>query len=107
MSDDDDPRLFGQEDTLADALLRLQDYRAFSEAWKHDHCSFCFAKFMDATYSEEHRRFIAENPEVLTRGYATTAAHKSGGNTEWICPTCFADFRERFGWRVVEGPVDG
>ena len=63
---DDDWRLRGQEDYLQGATLLLKAYRAWSVDWEHDHCEFCWAKFMDPTFSPEDARFIAENPEVLT-----------------------------------------
>jgi len=31
-------------------------------------------------------------PDVLTEGYSTEDGYR------WICKTCFADFRDRFGW---------
>ena len=70
----------------------------------HDHCEFCWAKFMDPKYSEAYRRHIAEHPDVLTEGYTTTASHERGAVYHWICKSCFDDFAERFHWRVVPPP---
>ena len=67
---EEDWRLRGQEDYLQGATLLRKQYRAWSEDWEHDHCEFCWAKFMDPHFSPEHERFIAENPDVLTEGYA-------------------------------------
>jgi hypothetical protein len=97
----DDWRLMGQERYLSGAQWVRKRYRAYSEAWEHDHCAFCQAKFMDPDFSPEHRRFIEQHPEVLTEGYATTAEHPNGADYYWVCARCFGDFAGRFGWRVV------
>lgn len=103
-SEPDDWRLTGQEADLQDATLVRQPYRAHSPAWEHEHCAFCWAKFMDPNFSEDHRSFIAEHPEILTEGYTTTAEHPHGAERHWICPACFDDFAARFAWRVVPAP---
>jgi hypothetical protein len=100
-SGDGDWRLCGQERYLAGAAWVRRRYRARSERWEHDHCEFCWAKFMDPDFSPEHRRFIQEHPEVLTEGYATTAEHAQGAEYYWVCEPCFSDFAERFCWRVL------
>jgi hypothetical protein len=96
-----DWRLTGQERSLAGAEWVRKRYHAASEAWEHDHCEFCWAKLMDPDFSPEHRRFIAEHPEVRTEGYATTAAHPDGADSHWVCEACFSDLAGRFGWRLV------
>jgi hypothetical protein len=58
----------GQEEYLKGAVLVRKPYRAYSETWEHDHCEFCFAKFMDPAYSEAHRMFVEQNPDVLIEG---------------------------------------
>jgi len=80
-----DWRLGGQERYLTGVTLRWQEYHAPSANWDHDHCAFCWAKFMDSP-----------EPNVQRTGYATPD-HK-----HWICPQCFADFRDRFAWVVVQ-----
>ena len=95
-----DWRLTGQERYLSGAVWVRKGYRAPSARWEHDHCAFCWAKFMDPDFSPEHRRFVEEHPEVLTVGYTTVVDEARGDH--WVCPTCFDDFAERFGWRVVE-----
>ncbi len=77
-------------------------YRARSQTWEHEHCLFCFTKFMDPEFSEAHRRFIEEHPDVLTEGYTTTAAHESGADWSWVCPPCFEDFADEFAFRLVQ-----
>jgi len=96
----DDWRLHGQERYLAGATLVRKRYRVYSETWEHDHCEFCTAKFMDADFSPEHRKFIEEHPEVLTEGYTTTAEHPKGADHYWICEPCFGDFEDSFGWTI-------
>lgn len=56
--------------------------------WDHDHCEFCGAKFMAPGQSED--------PEVLTNGYVTVGSDAD----QWICETCFADFKDEFKWTV-------
>jgi hypothetical protein len=82
-------------------VLVRKRYYARSEVSEHEHCEFCWAKFMDPEFSPEHRTFIQDNPDVPTGGYTTTDEHAQGADSYWICDTCFKDFRERFGWRVA------
>lgn len=96
-----DWRLTNQAQYLTGASLVRKPYRAYGETWEHDHCAFCWAKFMNPGHSEAQRAFIAEDLEILTEGYATTAEHPNGADYYWICPDCFDDFAEAFGWRVV------
>jgi len=128
----EDWRLRGQADYLQGATLLRKQYRAWSEDWEHDHCEFCWAKFMDPHFSPEHERFIAENPDVLTEGYAVQDRRPddSGGavlgrvfsadgvierkdssgersDYYWVCPKCVTDFAERFNWTVIDGPSGG
>jgi hypothetical protein len=51
------------------------------EDWDHDHCAFCWAKFL-----------VAGAGEGLHEGYVTEDGY------HWICGRCFEDFREEFGW---------
>jgi hypothetical protein len=53
--------------------------------WDHDHCSFCWT-----TFTEER------DPDTLQVGYATA------DRFHWVCPACYEDFRERFGWPTTE-----
>jgi len=57
---------------------------------------------MDADFSPEHKKFIEDNPDVLTEGYTTTTEHLDGERAQWICDACFHDFSARFAWRVSE-----
>jgi hypothetical protein len=96
----------GQETYLSRATVVWKPYRAGNEGREHDHCEFCWAKFMDATFSEEHRTFIEEHPDIRTAGYSTLGTGPEGDDSyRWICEDCFNDFREQFAWRVVTGPA--
>ena len=87
MVDSEDWRLQGQEDYLAGAELVRRAYRRIPSHPNrdHDHCAFCWAKFM-----------VEDQPEVLHEGYCTLDEY------HWICARCFEDFKQRFAWRVVE-----
>jgi hypothetical protein len=57
---------------------------------------------MDPDFSEDARRFIEANPDVLTEGHATTAEHERGADYHWICRRCFDDFDDLFHWRILQ-----
>ena len=96
-----DWRLTDQETWLHGAELTWKRYHARSETSEHEHCVFCWAKFMDPDFSDAHRQHIAQHPDVLTEGYTTTNSHKHGTDYHWICKPCFDDFAQRFAWRVT------
>jgi hypothetical protein len=73
--------------------------------WDHDHCDFCWAKFMAADYPPEQREWRSRHPEILTAGY-TPAGNNQGPLRVWICRECVEDFRGRFKW-TVEGSAPG
>jgi hypothetical protein len=86
-ADKSDRRLQGQEKYLRGVTLVHRRYRRYPKDpnWDHDHCEFCWAKFM-----------IEDSPGVLHQGYATE------DDCRWICEQCFADFADMFEWRVVD-----
>jgi hypothetical protein len=85
MVQDDDWRLTGQERYLQGAAFQRRPYACPRLGWDHDHCEFCWAKFAEA-----------DAPEVRREGYVTAEGR-------WVCASCFADFRGRFGWQVEDG----
>ena len=87
MAETSDWRLRGQEKYLAGASLAHRSYRPYAanRNWDHDHCAFCWAKFM-----------VQDRPDVLHEGYTTQDDYF------WICERCFQDFREQFRWTVVD-----
>jgi hypothetical protein len=99
----DDWRLDGDKASyLTDATVVRKHYRAKSPTSEHEHCEFCWAKFMDPEFSDEHKRFIEENPDVQTTGYGVQASGPDGQDDyRWICEDCFRDFREQFRWKVI------
>ena len=87
MDETDDWRLAGQERYLSGVALEWADWQPPRPGWDHDHCEFCFAKFAGP-----------ELLDTLHAGYTTP------DRSRWVCKECFADFRERFGWRLAEEP---
>lgn len=89
MADQDttDWRLQGQERYLTGAKLLRKVYRGSQtrSGEDHDHCEFCFAKFM-----------VENLPDVLHEGYCTLDGYR------WVCARCFTDFKELFRWELVD-----
>lgn len=81
MIQQEDWRLRGQAKYLHGAMLVRQPWKSSDPANDHDHCEFCWEKF-------------ADYDGCLHEGYSTQDRYR------WICPSCFADFKERFQWRV-------
>jgi hypothetical protein len=88
MDPEADWRLQGQEKYLQGVTLAFRTYRRYlhNPSWDHDHCEFCWAKFME------------DVPDALHEGYCTLDEDR------WICPDCFRDFRERFDWTLDPAP---
>jgi hypothetical protein len=84
MTGANDWRLTNQAEYLGGVTLVRKIWVRPKPDWDHDHCAFCWAKFTDV-----------DGPEFLREGYTTSDDYY------WICPTCFIDFREQFGWHVV------
>jgi len=96
----DDWRLAGNEDLFRNAVFVEKRYTQWSPEWDHDHCSFCHEPF-----AEEGSE--ADRPDAHLEGYSTPGPPRHPKEDYyWVCPRCFADFREHLGWtlRVVEGP---
>lgn len=85
MVNESDWRLRGQEKYLKGVVLVRRKYHPPSAQWDHDHCEFCWAKFMEI-----------QHPETLTEGYCTENSYR------WICDNCFNDFKEQFGFAVKD-----
>jgi len=80
-----DWRLTGQEKYLRGVTLVWRRYSRYSPDWDHDHCAFCWAKFIEPPAED-----------CLREGYCTEDAY------HWVCADCFADFRDRFEWVVLK-----
>ena len=90
---DDDWRLRGQEKHLSRAALQWQDWWTdrppdSGGPWDHDHCDFCWQKFAA-------QAFDGDDPPTLLAGFCTPDGR------HWICPDCFSDFHQRFGWTLA------
>ena len=81
MIEHNDWRLTDQERYLKGVSLRLKKYKAPRPGWDHDHCEFCWARFMEL-----------DEPEILHEGYTTEDDYR------WICQSCYNDFKDTFGW---------
>ena len=84
MREPNDWRLTNQERYLKAVTLVWQAYAPASPKNDHDHCEFCWAKFMQTAH-----------PETLQEGYSTPDRER------WICKGCFDDFVDLFGWKVT------
>lgn len=80
-----DWRITNQEEYLSNERLRWVKYRPSNPNNDHDHCEFCWSKFM--TDSGE---------DIFDEGYSTEDGYR------WICKTCFEDFKHEFHWEVVQ-----
>jgi hypothetical protein len=79
-----DWRLTNQQRYLKGATLVWHAYAPARPKNDHDHCEFCWAKFMQTA-----------QPETLQEGYSTPDRER------WICKGCFDDFVDLFGWKVT------
>jgi hypothetical protein len=61
----------GQEDQLAGLAFTWKLYQAYSGNWEHDHCGFCFKKFLDPAYADWMREALA-NPSEENAGAGYT-----------------------------------
>jgi hypothetical protein len=80
----DDWRLTNQEGFLQGATLHWAHWSRHRPDWDHDHCVFCWSKFMEE-----------KQPDALHAGYTTADSYY------WICSRCFDDFKDRFAWRLA------
>jgi hypothetical protein len=67
--------------------------------WDHDHC---WQKFCDTEHDGR------DGTQSLTAGYGvhgpgTLPPEQQRECYYWICPTCFNDFKDYFGWTVETG----
>ena len=81
-----DWRLQAQHKYLQGVPLVRRTYRRYAKNpdWDHDHCAFCWAKFVEGVA-----------PDALQVGYCTPDEY------HWVCDTCFHDFKDQFGWQVA------
>lgn len=98
-----DGRRRGQELYLRSVRLTLRRCQALSAQWEHEHCEFCWHKFLDPHYSEVHRQTLEEEPEGHSaEGYTNLGDEGLPAGKWWICSRCFEDFAAEFAWVVVK-----
>jgi hypothetical protein len=90
----------GADKFLRGASLRWKVFKKPRPDWDHEHCSFCWAKFIDA---EDLARYVQteESGQVYTEGYTTTEDHGRGADYYWVCKPCFEEFRDYADLRQV------
>jgi hypothetical protein len=99
----DDWQRMGQEATLQGATLTWKNYQALTAEWEHEHCAFCFRKFLDPAYSDAHRQVLKDQPDKhADAGYTTVGSDSVKAGAEWICQQCFEDFKDEFRWSVAK-----
>lgn len=79
----DDWRLVGQEDYMKNINIKkvgIKELQLKAANW-HEHCEFCMSKITNKSSTE----------------YYTTE-----DEYRWICPKCYADFKESFNWKLKE-----
>jgi hypothetical protein len=81
-----DWRLHGRTNHLQNAVMVWKTYQPAGETKTHDHCEFCWRKFVEG-----------DGSDGLHRGYCTEDEY------HWVCPQCFEDFKELLGLTVAAG----
>ena len=84
MREPNDWRLMNQERYLKGVTLVWHPYSPARPDNDHDHCEFCWTKFMQKNY-----------PDTLHEGYSTQDRER------WVCKPCFNDFIDLFEWKVA------
>ena len=101
-NDTRDWRWRDHDEDLGGVELRFSQYQPYSEGWEHDHCEFCWAKFLSPDQAKEWPRLAPRDRHVLvTEGYTTTDSYPQGAEYVWICRRCFDDFDDLVDWVVV------
>ncbi|MEQ1887137.1 MAG: hypothetical protein ABL967_18895 [Bryobacteraceae bacterium] len=88
--------------------FQKEKWKQRSPRWTHDHCNFCSAQIrekpMDGDYPEGYvTRFFAvqEQPQTY-EGWIFEPAPTTDNHADfWVCPDCFSQFREVFGWLTL------
>jgi hypothetical protein len=102
-----------QDDWRRQQLEDHQDLRGIRLTWKayqaasgyreHEHCVFCWHKFLDPQYSEAHRLALENEPDKQSPGgYTNLGQNDFEGGKVWICRRCFEGFAADLEWIVVE-----
>lgn len=68
---------------LRGANLKWQPYKMPKPTWDHDHCEFCWAKFMEPG-----------SEDTLHEGYYCKS------EDTWICSKCYEEKKAEYKWQV-------
>jgi hypothetical protein len=97
----------GQERYLRALSFTWKAYQAYSGNWEHEHCKFCWAKFVDPNYAAWMKEKIdAGARDHLAAGYTNLRDGDTASGTYWVCEQCFADFLPEFGWTLIESDAE-
>ena len=69
---------------LRGASLIRHAFHRYQPDWETEHCSGCWAKFMEESRSD-----------VLNEGYSTYTEY------DWVCGNCFEELRQAMHWKLV------
>ncbi len=98
---ENDWRLAGNEKLFRGAVFERKTYTQWSPTWDHDHCSFCWAEFVEDG-SPEHEA------GTFHEGYSTPGPpSQPREDYYWVCTPCFDDFRAHLGWKLRPEIADG
>ncbi len=117
MAVDDDWRLTWEDGWMHGVQLERRRFTSPTPDWDHEHWVLCQTKFTEESYPDtiqegfvygydrsklmsplDERR--ASAPPEAPSGY--DIAISAPTMEQWICPTCFEDFTERFVWTAVD-----
>ena len=63
-----------------------------------NHCEFCRREFSTDHDCGDGSRPLTEG--YTARGPAGRLEEQRRDNYHWVCPTCFQDFKDHFGWTI-------
>lgn len=97
----------GQDEYLAGVEFTWRRYQALRADWEHEHCEFCWHKFLDPGYSEIHKRVLEDQPDRhSSAGWANVRSSEYPAGRFWVCAECFEDFSGDVAWKQVPGDPD-
>jgi len=97
----------GQERYLSGIQFTWKRYQALSGNWEHEHCEFCFKKFLDPAYADWMRQTLAsDSKDCAAAGFTNVRHDETPAGRHWICRSCFEDFAPEYRWEVVESDPD-
>src|SRR5687767_8780518 len=91
----------GQEGYLKGIPLVRMLYFRWSDEWDHDHCEFCWVKFMAPGDVVD-----PVDEAIHSVGYTNEGVDGQRDHYWWICEACFQDFRGEFRWRLLTDDSD-